>query len=67
MVVYAQGAFGAPAIADRPLAQVDIARAEAELRAARAFFYESIEHAWDYVLAGDAVPVAATKRFRLRP
>ncbi|WP_460089660.1 indole-3-acetate monooxygenase [Pseudomonas sp. H2_D10] len=56
---------GAPAIADRPLAQVDIARAEAELRAARAFFYESIDRAWAYVLAGDAVPVAATNLLRL--
>lgn len=56
---------GAPAIADRPLAQVDIAKAEADLRAARAFFYESIDRAWEYVLAGDAVPVAATNLLRL--
>ncbi|WP_460136825.1 indole-3-acetate monooxygenase [Pseudomonas sp. S1_E04] len=56
---------GAPAIADRPLAQVDIARAEASLRAARAFFYESIDRAWDYVLAGDTVPVAAINLLRL--
>ncbi|SEI18546.1 indole-3-acetate monooxygenase [Pseudomonas asplenii] len=56
---------GAPAIADRPLAQVDMARAEADLRAARAFFYESIDRAWDYVLAGDAVPVEATNLLRL--
>lgn len=56
---------GAPAIADRPLAQVDIAKAEADLRAARAFFYEAIEQAWAFVLAGDAVPVSITNLLRL--
>ncbi|MBT2297468.1 indole-3-acetate monooxygenase [Pseudomonas fluorescens] len=56
---------GAPAIADRPLAQVDIAKAEADLRAARAFFYEAIEQAWAFVLAGDAVPVTITNLLRL--
>lgn len=56
---------GAPAIADRPLAQVDIAKAEADLRAARAFFYESIDQAWAFVLAGDAVPVTITNLLRL--
>ena len=56
---------GAPAIADRPLAQVEIARAEADLRAARAFFYEAIEGAWAHVLAGDPVPAEATNLLRL--
>ncbi|MNN76421.1 hypothetical protein D3C81_1927970 [compost metagenome] len=52
-------------MADRPLAQVDIAKAEAALRSARAFFYESIEQAWNHVLAGDPVPAAATNLLRL--
>lgn len=56
---------GAPALADRPLAQVDIAKAEAALRSARAFFYESIEQAWSHVLAGNPVPAEATNLLRL--
>ncbi|MBH3429980.1 indole-3-acetate monooxygenase [Pseudomonas alkylphenolica] len=56
---------GAPALADRPLAQVDIAKAEAALRSARAFFYESIEQAWDHVLAGNPVPAETTNLLRL--
>ncbi|MBK5002982.1 flavin-dependent monooxygenase [Pseudomonas sp. S31] len=56
---------GAPALADRPLAQVDVAKAEAALRSARAFFYDSIEQAWAHVLAGDPVPVEATNLLRL--
>ncbi|WP_043201756.1 indole-3-acetate monooxygenase [Pseudomonas putida] len=56
---------GAPALADRPLAQVDVAKAEAALRSARAFFYEAIEQAWGHVLAGDPVPVGVTNLLRL--
>jgi alkylation response protein AidB-like acyl-CoA dehydrogenase len=56
---------GAPALADRPLAQVEIAKAEAALLSARAFFYESIYRAWRHVLAGDAVPQDATNLLRL--
>ena len=56
---------GAPPLADRPLAQVDIAKAEAALRSARAFFYESIEQAWSHVLAGNPVPAEATNLLRL--
>lgn len=56
---------GAPALADRPLAQVDIAKAEAALRSARAFFYESIEQAWEHVLAGSPVPAETTNLLRL--
>ena len=56
---------GAPALADRPLAQVDIAKAEAALRSARAFFYDAIDQAWAHVLAGDAVPAETTNLLRL--
>jgi alkylation response protein AidB-like acyl-CoA dehydrogenase len=56
---------GAPALADRPLAQVEIAKAEAALLSARAFFYESIDRAWQHVLAGDTVPEDVTNLLRL--
>lgn len=56
---------GAPALADRPLAQMQMAKAEAELRAARAWFYEAMENAWASVLAGDAVSVEQTNLLRL--
>ena len=56
---------GAPAVADRPLAQVEIAKAEAALRAARAFFFESIEDAWQTVLRGDSLSVEKTNLLRL--
>ncbi|MFP6847750.1 MAG: acyl-CoA dehydrogenase family protein [Pseudomonas sp.] len=56
---------GAPALADRPLAQVEIAKAEAALRAARAFFFDSIEDAWQVVLAGDPLPAETTNLLRL--
>ena len=56
---------GAPALADRPLAQMQMAKAEAELRAARAWFYEAMESAWTSVLAGDAVSIEQTNLLRL--
>lgn len=56
---------GAPALADRPLAQVEVAKAEAALRAARAFFYEAIDTAWQHVLAGDPVPAQVINLLRL--
>jgi alkylation response protein AidB-like acyl-CoA dehydrogenase len=56
---------GAPALADRQLTQVEFAKAEAALRAARAFFFESIEQAWSHVLAGDPVPAETTNLLRL--
>ncbi|CAD5106227.1 acyl-CoA dehydrogenase family protein [Zestomonas carbonaria] len=56
---------GAPALADRPLAQMQMAKAEAELRAARAWFYESMANAWASVLAGDPVSMEQTNLLRL--
>ncbi|MEH3085721.1 MAG: acyl-CoA dehydrogenase family protein [Xylophilus ampelinus] len=44
---------GAPRTADRPQVQADLARAEAQLRAARAFFYEAMDDAWAAVVRGD--------------
>ena len=56
---------GAPALADRPLAQMQMAKAEAELRAARAWFFEAMENAWATLLAGDPVSVEQTNLLRL--
>nr|WP_312973019.1 indole-3-acetate monooxygenase [Pseudomonas sp.] len=56
---------GAPAVADRPLAQVEIAKAEAALRAARCFFYEAIDDVWQLVLAGEPLPAEKVNLLRL--
>ena len=47
-----QSITGAPSIGDREYAQIDIAKAEAKLRASRAFFYESVHQAWNSVVNG---------------
>lgn len=56
---------GAPSLSDRPLAQVEMAKAEASLRAARSWFYQAIDDAWSSVLAGDPVSVEQTNMLRL--
>lgn len=48
-----QSVTGAPRLADRPQAQMQIARCEADLRAARAWFYDAIDDVWQRLLAGD--------------
>lgn len=48
-----QSVTGAPRLAERPQAQMQIARCEAELRSARAWFYEAIDDVWQSLLAGD--------------
>ncbi|MFF1568069.1 acyl-CoA dehydrogenase family protein [Streptomyces sp. NPDC058293] len=44
---------GGPVAADRATYRIEIGRAEAQLRSARAFFYESTEEVWATVAAGD--------------
>lgn len=44
---------GAPGIGDRQYAQIDIAKAEAKVRASKAFFYEATEDAWHTIMQGD--------------
>ncbi|NBF12530.1 acyl-CoA dehydrogenase family protein [Pseudomonas sp. Fl4BN1] len=56
---------GAPSLSDRPLAQVEVAKAEASLRAARCWFYEAIDDAWNSVLAGAPVSLEQTNMLRL--
>jgi alkylation response protein AidB-like acyl-CoA dehydrogenase len=44
--------FSTVAMAEKPLAQVEVARAETALAAARAFFYETVEELWRIACAG---------------
>lgn len=56
---------GAPLLADRAYVQTDIAKGEAALRSARAFFYEATEAAWATLAAGDPVTAEQTALLRL--
>ncbi|MHB8659185.1 MAG: acyl-CoA dehydrogenase family protein [Solirubrobacteraceae bacterium] len=51
-------------LAERPTTQATVAEAEASLRAARAFYYEAIDHAWQ--AAQDPEPVSVELRAALR-
>lgn len=59
------GVTGAPKLAARAYYRIEIARAEARLRSARAFFFEAAEEAYATVLAGDPVPDALNGALRL--
>lgn len=56
---------GQPTLADRPYVQADIAKAEAALRSARAFFYEITEEAYATLVAGDDLTVETRALLRL--
>lgn len=56
---------GAPRLADRPQVQLELGRAEAQLRAARAFFYDAIDEAWEVLLKGDALSPEQVSMLRL--
>lgn len=56
---------GAANLADRPYVQADIAKAEALLRSARAFFYEATQEAYETLLAGDELSIAQRASLRL--
>lgn len=56
---------GAPTLADRAYVQTDIAKAEAALRSARAFFYETTDAAYAALVAGDEVSVEQSSLLRL--
>jgi alkylation response protein AidB-like acyl-CoA dehydrogenase len=58
-------AGGSARLAERAYAQIDTAHAEAGLRAARAFYYETLEAAWQKALAGKPIPVAERRDLRL--
>ena len=52
-------------IAERSHTQMQIATAEAKLRSARAFYYDSLEQAWSRATAGDPVEVDQRRNLRL--
>lgn len=56
---------GAPVLADRAYVQIEIAKAEAALRSARAFFYEATEAAWTKLVAGEALAIDDINLIRL--
>ena len=47
-----QSITGAPSMADRPAVQIALAQMEAQLRSARAWFYEETERVWELAKAG---------------
>jgi alkylation response protein AidB-like acyl-CoA dehydrogenase len=68
LVALAQGKvpmFSSKTLAHSPLAQVDLARAEAALGSARAFLLDELAEAWEVAVAGDRVPVERRARIRL--
>jgi alkylation response protein AidB-like acyl-CoA dehydrogenase len=56
---------GAPRLADRAHVQIELARAEARLRSARAFLYETTDQAYDRLVAGDELSVEMRTLLRL--
>ena len=56
---------GSTALAERPYVQTEIARCEARLRSARAFFYGSIDDAWAAAQAGGPVDISHSRDMRL--
>jgi alkylation response protein AidB-like acyl-CoA dehydrogenase len=52
-------------LAERPGTQAEVAEAEALLRSARAFFYESLEAAFERACADGRIPLEARRNLRL--
>ena len=52
-------------LADRVHSHLEVARAEASLRSARAFYYQSISAAWDTAQAGEKVSIDQRRDIRL--
>lgn len=52
-------------LALRASAQIDVSRAEATLRSARAFFYEAIDEAWQSATTRGAIEIAHRRDLRL--
>jgi alkylation response protein AidB-like acyl-CoA dehydrogenase len=59
------GVTGAPKMADRAYVRIEIAKAEAQLQAARGFFYGATEQVWASILAGNPVTAEQTSLLRL--
>lgn len=56
---------GAPSMADRPAFQTALAQMEAQLRSARAWFYEETEAMWDRVSGGGEPSLADVAALRI--
>ena len=56
---------GAPRLADRAHVQIELARAEAQLRSARAFLYETTDQAFEQLAAGDELGLQMRTLLRL--
>ncbi|KFX61105.1 acyl-CoA dehydrogenase family protein [Paraburkholderia fungorum] len=56
---------GAPQLADRAYYRIELAKAEAQLRSARAFFYDATDTVWQSILAGNPVTAEQTSLLRL--
>ena len=56
---------GAPKMAERAYLRISLAKAEATLRSARAFFYETTDAAWESIQRGDGVSPEQTSTLRL--
>jgi len=57
--------FSSKTLAESPFTQIELARAEAALRAARAFLHDEVGRAWDEVLSGQRVDVPSRVGIRL--
>lgn len=57
--------FSSKTLAASGFAQTELARAESQWRAARAYLHDEIGRAWETSLAGDPVPVSARVGMRL--
>jgi alkylation response protein AidB-like acyl-CoA dehydrogenase len=57
--------YSSKTLAQSSFTQVELARAEAKLRAARAFLLDELHAAWDTAIAGDEVSVEARTGIRL--
>ena len=56
---------GAPSLGDRPATQASLAQHEAQLQAARVWFYAAIDDAWASLTRGDPLSPAQTSALRL--
>jgi indole-3-acetate monooxygenase len=59
------GVTGAPKLAERAYYRTEVARAEAALRSARAWFYDLSHEVWETVVAGDSASDEQNARLRL--
>lgn len=59
------GFTGAPKLADRAYYRIAVAKAEAELRSARAFFYEATDEVYEAVSGGEPATAELTSLLRL--